>query len=188
MDYRPRCTYCEILLDDTNWYPSSKRTQHKICKICDKARKKNKLEGSQVRSKRNRGFIRSQWCGPALTGKYRFEIGREAEQLAYETILPKEGFSDIVWLDNHHAPFDLLATKDGKYFSIDVTASYFKDWHDKSKGNNEALAWLINHDRIHHIILFVSRDLTRYLMKEASLTCRSVRVNARDLPFARRLE
>jgi hypothetical protein len=112
--------------------------------------------------------LRLAWRGTfkrRMTSEEVRRISEQAEDVAASVILPSEGFEDICWLHNHHAPIDVLAKKDGKTYAIDVTTATYKSFTRNSVGNKNAIEWLIRNTSLQPLIVFVSPDLTRYLMK-----------------------
>lgn len=116
-----------------------------------------------------------------MTGTEVRTISAEAERIAATRILPKEGFEDICWLHNHHAPFDILAKKGSECYLIDVTTAPYKSFMRNFEGNRLAVEWLVRNFPLIMLVVFVSPDLSRYVMKEIPSARRYVTVTKGDL-------
>lgn len=197
-----KCSKCKQLLADDMFSRDSRAldTLQSNCKMCKNTYQKvlyhtnsekrlNTLSRNRAYRKYEVSRYRREWRGSTgfigLTS-FRFEIASKAEELAYTIILPNEGFTDIVWLNNHHAPFDMLAMKDNQRYSIDVTIAPYKHYgaSGQSSGNQKALNWLCRNLALRHVILFISPDLTKYVFKEMVTTARCVSLAKKDIAQA----
>ncbi|MDV3243695.1 MAG: hypothetical protein LYZ66_00810 [Nitrososphaerales archaeon] len=97
-----------------------------------------------------------------IWGKSNFEIGRQAEKLAFETILPRIGFTDLydVTQVRTSIPFDFVATLRGERVLIDVTTCI-----GKSGRLQRSAASLANALRMKYYTLFVKPNLAAYALK-----------------------
>lgn len=94
------------------------------------------------------------------------EIAKRAEQLAFERILPKLGFTDIydVTAVRRYVPFDFVATNpDGERVLIDVTTGMTKSGHYHRSGVS-----LVNALRMRLYVLFVKPDLSSYSLRDST--------------------
>ncbi len=206
----PTCHKCGIVLTETNWYEGHRNPRSRylsnlgkfyalrlfICKECWKRRVSEAGKASRQRQReldpqnvntRYRG-IRLAWRGSftrKMTDAEVRTISAEAERLAATGILPKEGFEDICWLHNHHAPFDILARKGADRYLIDVTTASYKSFMRNCEGNRMAVEWLARNLPLLLLIVFVSPDFSRYVMKEIPSIRAWVGVSKQDLRVAK---
>jgi hypothetical protein len=99
------------------------------------------------------------WGKPTLPEK---EVIFKSEELAAKHILPNEGFNDIFWYSELYpsAFTDVLAKKDGRVWSINVTTC-----HTKSV-NKRPTVELSRYLGLNRIILFIKPDLSAYCLRE----------------------
>lgn len=129
-------------------------------------------------------FWRNGISGAQLR-KEEFEFADRSEKLANDVVLGREGFTEIVWLRNHHATFDFLALKAEEKCSIDVTVASAKNYSQSSKGNNAALKWLEKFVDLKHYILFISPDLSRYVLRYIPVDKRGAKLGLNDVTRAK---
>jgi hypothetical protein len=207
---RPKCSKCGVLLTDDNWYEFHRNPKPRylsnvgkfyalrlsICKQC--SRRRANEAGKRRRAEQNRvdpGRVYTRYTGLRLAWRGTFKrrmtseevlrISEQAESIAASVILPSEGFEDICWLHNHHAPIDVLAKRDNQTYAVDVTTATYKSYTKNSVGNKNAIEWLIRNTSLQPLILFVSPDLTRYLMKPLPKGKVWASIQRDDLKFAK---
>jgi len=206
---KPTCHKCGVVLTDANWYESHRNPRPRylsnlgkfyalrlfICKECWKRRSSEAGKALRQRQKeldpenintRYRG-TRLAWRGNftrKMTGAELRTISAEAERVTATEILPREGFEDICWLHNHHAPFDILARKGSERYLIDVTTASYKSFMRNCEGNRLAVDWLSRNLPLFLLVVFVSPDLRRYVMKEIPSARSWVGVSKGDLVHA----
>ena len=196
------CKYCGIILTEDEFSPDIRALDglQSRCRNCnnqsqreryqtDIESKVKKLESNKLYRKQEVSRYRNEWRGsvePVGLSGLRFAIATKAEEIAFRSILPNEEFTDIIWLNNHHAPFDILALKDNQRYSIDVTIAPYKTYglKQQSSGNQRALAWLCRNLALRHLVLFISPDLTRYVFKEMSANVKCLALAKKDIERA----
>ena len=209
---QPVCHKCGVALTEANWYESHRKPRSRylsnvgkfyalrlfICKECWN-RKSSEAEKTMRRRQReldpDNNFTRYRgtrlaWRGSfarKMTGTELRTISAEAERIAATTILPREGFNDICWLHNHHAPFDILAKRGPERYLIDVTTASYKSFTRNSQGNRLAVEWMARNLPLLMLVVFVSPDLSRYIMKGIPSARAWVGVSKTDLKYANSL-
>ncbi len=186
----PRCNKCGILLNQENWNESHRNPKPRYFQnsgkfyatrlfVCKECWRKKVREGNRASCQRQKEIdpdnyftryrgIRLLWRGTFIRKMTSMEVrtvSEKAEEIAAREILPEEGFGDICWLHNHHAPVDILASKEGQCCAIDVTTASYKSFRNNSVGNKRAIQWLARNLNLRLLVVFVSPDLSRYIIK-----------------------
>lgn len=135
--------------------------------------------------------IRLVWRGDfirRMTSKEVKTISMEAEKIVAEKVLPAEGFDEIVWLHNHHMPFDICAKRNPECYLIDVTTASYKSFAAIRPGNRQALGWLIRNTPLRLLIVYVAPDFSRYLIKSVPEGSLGSSIHRNDLRYTKPLE
>lgn len=129
-------------------------------------------EGKRAANRKYHAKVREAWRqGIVPTKDYAqlLALTKRSERLVAEAILPSLGFTDIVWLDNRAAAFDILAVSPtGVRYAVDVTLAAYKGGNParSNGGNRRALDWLVRNLGLLRLTVFVSPNLARYVVKE----------------------
>lgn len=209
----PKCSDCGVFLTEENWYEFNRNPKprflsnlgkfyalrHFICKECSRRRASEagiKRRAEQNRLDPNRFYtrytgLRLEWRGSftrRMSSEEVRKVSEQAERITADVILPSEGFEDICWLHNHHAPIDILARKESRNYAIDVTTASYKSFTKNSVGNKNAVQWLARNTQLELLIVFVAPDMSRYLMKPIPQGKLWTSVQRDDLKFARYIQ
>jgi hypothetical protein len=92
-------------------------------------------------------------------------IAQVAEDLAFSTILPRLGFTDLYFVSRRRRlePFDIIGSKDGERVLVDATTGV-----GKSGPAYRSAVSLCDALRMKRYVLFVKPDLNHYALKLSS--------------------
>ncbi|MHC1566169.1 MAG: hypothetical protein ACXQTD_00100 [Candidatus Syntropharchaeia archaeon] len=126
-------------------------------------RERNKLPHRREKDKKRHAVLNRIWHNGVEVDR---KVWKKAEKIALE-ILKQEGFAEVE-RTNFYFPFDYWGKFDGDFAAIEVTCTYKRQKKDIVKRFLAFTGW-------RYFVLFITPDLSRYVLKECKKEQCSVR-------------
>lgn len=132
-----------------------RKTIPKRCKFCEKDFETQRRRGMFCSSKCRMAWYRLEWTRGQIQMNDKETI--EIEKYALFEILPKHGFSDILWTRPYAAsfPFDGFGDKNGKPCALEITEIAQRNYHKKLR---PLISYLIKKFDLDIYILHIKKD------------------------------